>query len=361
MTSARTADRPADYTRLGLSPERIAPWEDGLRTSGGRNSYEWWYFDAHLEDGSSLVITFFTKPSLATWSGLNPQISIELERPGQEKLELTSRVRREDATFSTERCDVRMGESTFRDLGDRYEIHAVHPDLTVDVVLRAQVPAWRPETGHFLFGAKDEHLFAWLPAVPQGEVTARITERGATTELTGIGYHDHNWGDATMMRLMNHWYWGRAQAGPYSVIASWLVAEKRYGDAEISIFMLARDGKIVADDASRVALQLLDVSPDPESGKPVADRIVYTYRGDAEQYRVTFARERTIGRILARDVDPALLRMFVRLARIDGAYLRFTGSVTVECIVDGQIVETERDPGIWELTYFGRTREPAGA
>ncbi|MFZ4896367.1 hydroxyneurosporene dehydrogenase [Plantibacter sp. Mn2098] len=345
---------------LGLSQDWIAPWEDGMRTSGGPKSYEWWYFDAHLEDGSSLVVTFFTKPSLATWSKLSPQVSVELERPGHEKLELTIKSRREDSEFSTDRCDVRIGESTFRDLGDRYEIHVVHPDLVIDVVLRAQVPAWRPKTGHFFFGAHDEHLFAWLPTVPQGTVTAMITSRGTTAELNGIGYHDHNWGDATMMRLMNHWYWGRAQAGPYSVIASWLVAEKKYGDTEIPIFMLSKDGQIIADDATKASLDLFDVSPDRESGKPVADRIVYTYHGDQEQYRVTFAREKTIARILARNVDVPLLRIFVRLARVDGAYLRFTGTVTVERIVNGTVVETQQDPGIWELTYFGRTRAPAG-
>ena len=33
-----------------------------MRTDGGKGTYEWWYFDAYLNDGSKLVITFSTKP-----------------------------------------------------------------------------------------------------------------------------------------------------------------------------------------------------------------------------------------------------------------------------------------------------------
>jgi hypothetical protein len=58
---ARLADREDDYVRLGLPRGCVAPWEDGMRTSGEAGSYEWWYFDSHLEDGTSLVVTFYTK------------------------------------------------------------------------------------------------------------------------------------------------------------------------------------------------------------------------------------------------------------------------------------------------------------
>jgi hypothetical protein len=52
---------PADYARFGIEREAIEPHEDGLRTDGGPGSYEWWYFDAHLDDGAKLVVVFFTK------------------------------------------------------------------------------------------------------------------------------------------------------------------------------------------------------------------------------------------------------------------------------------------------------------
>ena len=53
---AGRAASDADYERLGLSRNTVAPWEDGARTDGGRGSFEWWYFDAHLAGVSEVVV-----------------------------------------------------------------------------------------------------------------------------------------------------------------------------------------------------------------------------------------------------------------------------------------------------------------
>ena len=45
-----------------IQPDELGPnvsmWEDGLRTSGDRNEFEWWYFDAKLDDGSVLAVSY---------------------------------------------------------------------------------------------------------------------------------------------------------------------------------------------------------------------------------------------------------------------------------------------------------------
>lgn len=57
--------------------------------------------------------------------------------------------------------------------------------MTVDVKLTGQVPSWRPTSGHMYFGEHDEHFFAWLPAVPQGEVSVDLNIRGKKEHLQG--------------------------------------------------------------------------------------------------------------------------------------------------------------------------------
>src|SRR5512133_2307722 len=52
---AALASSPADYARFGLDPSTVARWEDGARTDNRAGTYEWWYFDAHLDDGATLV------------------------------------------------------------------------------------------------------------------------------------------------------------------------------------------------------------------------------------------------------------------------------------------------------------------
>lgn len=78
---ARLGSSPEQYRKLGISPDRIEPFEDGMRTDGRKGDFEWWYFDAHLDDGSKLVITFYTKDCNQTDTALAPYADIVLDRP----------------------------------------------------------------------------------------------------------------------------------------------------------------------------------------------------------------------------------------------------------------------------------------
>src|SRR5437764_740370 len=73
---------------------------------------------------------------------------------------------------------------------------------------------------------------------------------------SGSGYHDHNWGDVPMQTLMHNWYWARASVGAYNVIASYITATAAYGYETQIVYMLARDGKIIADDDAKVTFEM---------------------------------------------------------------------------------------------------------
>jgi hypothetical protein len=69
---------------------------------------------------------------------------------------------------------------------------------------------------------------------------------------------------------------------------------------------------------------------------------------------VSFRRAKTIADRQLIDEVHGIKHLLARLARFDGAYLRFTGRVQLEHFVQGTKVEDLSDPGIWELMYFGR-------
>jgi hypothetical protein len=362
MGTARNARRPQDYTALGITEHPIARREDGMRTTGEKNTYEWWYFDTHLDDGSSLVVVFYTKSFIdGVGKGLAPFVSVELDRPDGSHHQWEAKCDPADFHASTDTCDVAIGPNTFRNVewGEpvKYQIHVEEGPLRLDVDLVGQVPPWRPGTGYVYFGDQDEHYFAWLPSVPQGKVVVDLTLDGAHETLTGVGYHDHNWGDVSMMKLINHWYWGRAQAGPYSIVASYITAEAQYGDTAIPIFMLAKDGVIIADDPAKVHFSLIDEQLDEHTGKPYAQVVSYAYEDGAERYVIHFQRESTIVDERMVDRITGVKHLLAKITRFDGAYLRFTGQVELEHFVNGQSVEKVADPGIWELMWFGHLNE----
>jgi hypothetical protein len=46
------------------------------------------------------------------------------------------------------------------------------------------------------------------------------------------------------MELFNHWYWSRAEIGPYNVIASEMIAEKEFNNESTIVLTSQKTGKI---------------------------------------------------------------------------------------------------------------------
>jgi hypothetical protein len=354
---AVTASSDADYARLGLARHDIKAWEDGARTDDRPGTYEWWYFDAHLEDGSKLVVVFMDKDLATPQKPLDPTIRLNLDLADGRSFEKLVTFDPSVWSAARDHADVRIGENRFTGDLHTYRITATVDEIRVDVTLEGEVPPWRPETGYMLFGADRKLEFAWLPSVPQGRVTATYSIGGEQHETTGVGYHDHNWGNVGLIGIIHDWYWARGQAGPYSVIASYITAHEKYDYAAIPIFMLARDGVLIGDDPSRLKFEALGPFTDPVTGKPVANVTRYTYGTEDERYVVTFTRHRDLARNRMVETLPRLKRVAAALVRFDGAYLRFAGEIRIEHYRGAEIVDQyATDDAIWELMYFGHAR-----
>ncbi|MEY2430983.1 MAG: hypothetical protein QOC92_708 [Acidimicrobiaceae bacterium] len=353
------ASTDADYERYRVARERVEPFEDGARTDGRAGTYEWWYFDAHLEDGAKLVVVFMNKDLASPQKPLAPLIRLNLDLADGRSFEKLATFDREAWSAATDSADVRIAGNRFSGDLHRYRITASVDEIEVDVTLVGQVPPWRPGTGYMLYGPKRDLEFGWLPAVPQGTVIASYRIGDETHTTTGTGYHDHNWGNVGLMKIINDWYWARGQAGPYSVIASTVTAHKKYDYAPVTLFMLAKGGKIVADDGTLTRFQTDDYYVDSLTGKPVANVTRYHYEGDGETYVVTFTRHSDLTRDRMIDGVHGFKKLAAELVNFDGAYLRFTGELRIQRVVDDRVVEEFADEAIWELMYFGHARREA--
>ncbi|GAB05758.1 hydroxyneurosporene dehydrogenase [Gordonia amarae] len=342
------------YEQLGITPG-VDLFEDGRRTDPAvSGTYEWWYFDAHLADGSKLVITFFTKDAAAPSRGLAPQIALDLDLPDGRTINKSIHFDPETFSASAGSCDVRIGENRFAGDLHTYTISVSLEEVTAEVTLTGQTEPWRPGTGYTYYGDDEKAYFAWLPSVPYGNVEVTYSVDGTSTTTTGHGYHDHNWGNAPMMSVLNNWYWGRGKAGPYTFITAYMVAEKKFGYTPLPVFMLAEDGKVIADDHTKVTFEKSGIHDDEQTGKPVADDHVYTYRDGTTEYTLAYHREETILRTMFIDSVHGFKKLLAKLAGFDGCYLRFSGTVTLTHRENGEIVDERTEPAIWELMYFGK-------
>jgi len=351
------ANSDAEYERLGLSRTSIEPWEDGARTDDSAGSYEWWYFDAHLADGAKLVVTFMNKDIAEPQKPLSPLLRLDLDLPDGRHFEKIVRYPPGEWSSASDHADVRLGENRFTGDLHTYRILARAEEISVDVTLTGEVPPWRPSTGYMLFGEDRAKEFAWLPSVPQGAVTVAYSVDREQHETTGIGYHDHNWGNVGLMKVVHDWYWARGQAGPYAVIASYITAAKAYGFEAIPIFMLTHDNVLVGDDPAKVTFERSGIYTDETTGKPVAATTRYTYDAGEDRYVVSFTRRHDLSASRMIDSVKGVKRIAARLTHFDGAYLRFVGDLKVDRYCGDKLAESYTDDAIWELMYFGHARD----
>ena len=233
------ATAPSDFTALGLG-EKVAVREDGRRTQSSADTFEWWYFDGLLDDGTVVVVWFGDN---WFYGSHKRAVSMELTAPGKP----TRRIMRsfdEPGSFASEDADVRIGPHSFKGDLDTYSIH-VDPvgtgGMGCDLTLRRRVASYRPATGYIESG---KQYFAWLVAVPEGEVTGTLTVDGATRQVTGSGYHDHNWGNVSPAKLFDNWWWGRGRSGGHTIIASDIHGKAAVGGASIPLFFVGDETQI---------------------------------------------------------------------------------------------------------------------
>jgi hypothetical protein len=115
------------------------------------------------------------------------------------------------------------------------------------LVFRGEVPPWRP--GPREGELKPGIVFAWMPFVPYGRVEGTLTYDGTVHRVRGSCYHDHNWMNVDMTKIVDHWYWGRANTEHYRLVFVQVFGRpEAIGSAPISAFMLARDSRISLGD-----------------------------------------------------------------------------------------------------------------
>ena len=356
----RLAASPEDYARFKVAKGRIEQWEDGMRLDPGAPNVEWWYFDAHLDNGANLAVIFCTKDASRDNQPLEPLIEIDLDLPDGRRLMKYGYFKPDDFQASKDGCDVRMGNYRFTGDLHEYTITGAAEDLSAEVRLEGTTESWRPETGHVVLGDNGETIFAWTPFVPFGKVTATYRIGSEVHEATGTGYHDHNWMNKEMRQLVDHWWWGRGQVGPFTFVTAHLVGAEKYGYTPFHLYMLARDGKVIADNSAKVSFTKSGEQIDVHTGQPVPDAVCFDYRDEDTRYVLTYSREHTLVSQKLLDFAKGWQKVVAKIIRYPGGYLRFSGTVSLDCYKGGEVVEHYEEPGEFEQFYSAHHIHPEG-
>lgn len=316
----------------------LAPYEDGRRVKVTDKTFEWWYFDTIMEDGSTCVVTFFSKPPFAV-SPLQPFLELNISTP-KGKYYQAEAVNPGRFSAATDRCKVIMGPNRVVDKkGDlrTYKLVAEAKSdsgelLKADLLFEDWVPGWR--TGPYL--PPDEAAKLWLGeqiVIPSGTVRGTLTYGGKPHEVKGTCYHDHQWGGgAPQMQeglSVTSWYWGRARAGDHSIVFAQILG--RVGSGPIvpvgALFMFACGTRMTYDDT----LTAVSVTP---LGK------------DPSKKGIEVEWETNQGTVQLRLPSPKQIASLNQ-----GGYVRFLSPAVLESDFGGKKV-SDKGRAIWEINTF---------
>ncbi len=338
------ATSPEFLERDGLT-ESVAVWEDGQRAETGRGSFEWWYFDAHFDDGSTAVIVFATKPLLERNGPLKPNVALTITRPDGSRVGQFPLFPPEQFSASAEACDVRIGPNWARGDLHRYAVHAEMGGIACDLTFTGLVPPWRPGAGKVYFGDMG-HCFAWLPSIPFGAVEGTLTYDGQTRGVRGTGYHDHNWGNVGLADVMDHWTWGRAHLGDYTLIFVEQIAARKFGYTRMPVFMLAKGDQIIVGVSEPLQMEAREFVRHLE-GRRYPQEVDFHWRVDAERVELRLRRPRLIEAVSLLSLLPGWQQRLARLFA-NPYYFRFHADLELE--IELSMYKTKiSGPALYEL------------
>lgn len=313
MQKARLLTRPEDYEKIGVRPGVIEQWEDARRTRDSMGEYEWWYFDAIMEDGTKVVVNFNSSMDEEMRAVVEANIKEPSARKNGELRFLRVRITLPDGVtnhetflsfgsdeteFSKEKCDVRFGSHSFTGNLKEYtiKVEPVH-GTGVNLKLTSLTQPWRPGTGYFTFGEDEGHYFTWLCAVPKGEVTGTITYQGKPVEVQGYGYHDHQWANIAHITLWNNWLWARQDLGDYNIVLFDFVAAAEYEYERFPlVFVEDKEGNILFEsfEKKHVKCEILEEYVERKTSKTFPKISKYVFENDGKKLEYTLTEENEI-------------------------------------------------------------------
>ena len=369
-TPVRLMDKAADYERMGTKPGIIEPWEDGRRDDDSAGHYEWWYFDFIFDDGSKAVIHFNTKDNTTiAKDGTLPSVVVKITSPDGREFKDNVIVDASAASMSRERCDVGFGPHT---LAGDFKTYKLHVEKTAgecgsdgaggtgeaspvgcDLTLTSTSKPWRPGAGGFAFGENDEGYFTWLCAVPRGKVTGTLFYDGAEHEVSGAGYHDHQWGNVAHNKTWDHWIWGRQDFGDYAALIFDIGCQKEFGYERLPMFFLEdAQGNLVMQDLATPKCTFIEEYVEKLSGKTYPRILEYEFQ-DGEK-RATWRIAMTAELETRYPHVPGPMRPLLKLKGLDPSTSRNIAQGTLE-LHDGEKCIERSGEMIYEFVYMGAT------
>ena len=180
-----------------------------------------------------------------------------------------------------------MGANRLKGSIPRYDVEFHDKDLGCKLTFESVTEAFRsPPDGVANFSKQPDRWIGWVIAQPRARVTGTLILNGKEIPVTGVGYHDHNWGNIALTDMYNYWYWGRIFLPDYTFIYSVGQMTDALGKKPSSV-ILAYKGEKLVDVTTDITADASDFVPDKYTGAPYPRTLVLRPEGRAVKGTIT--------------------------------------------------------------------------
>ncbi len=223
----------------------------------GKDNFEWWYFDGHLDTGETFVGVFHGQNYIMG----KPVVTFSLYGKDWSRDDRMLVLQDGDMKVSGEDLQLTSSAGYIKRVDDKTVL--VGWDLKgikADFKLTTLSPGWMPVGSEDI--PDEKKVFFWAVHQGRNKIEGTIIKDGVARNVTGEGYADHNWGTKAIHKITPYWIWGRIFAGPYTFI----YANVTHNDKDVPSvlpFYMAKGDKMLAG-VNGATIRQMDFVTDPE-------------------------------------------------------------------------------------------------
>ena len=206
------------------------PTDDGAHPSPEPAYFEWWYYDATFEDGTSATVALYAAQMFV--GDRHPAVLVNLLDPGGLGQSAYQAFGPEALKLGAP-GEISIAGSSASPLPDgSVRVTAVGQNaqgvpLSVDLTFTPTMPGFKHGTGEVRFD--DKVALGWVVPMPRAKVSGKVSVGGVERPVQGAGYHDHNWGELNLLDTMGYWYWGRLTSPDTTVVYASVHFREKFG------------------------------------------------------------------------------------------------------------------------------------
>jgi hypothetical protein len=201
---------------------------DGSHITDSDTCFEWWYFDFDINNRYHVYIEWhapnFTlygqKCMLVVRCYKYPIIrDLGSKKVGEQLFFKSFIYPRSAVRMSQTHCHILFPSGSIIESDGNYKLILNEKNVKLKINLKNLAkPTLYKNTERIYTAESGTKFFSWYIPLPKAEVSGSLKINDEKIEVSGYGYHDHNWGNLILKRHFKNWKWLRVLFDKYVLI-----------------------------------------------------------------------------------------------------------------------------------------------